>query len=218
LSHDGKPGCCAPVAANRRRCPARLHRAATLCRPTPRHLEGHADCASCRHVLALSAGLGTNASISLDGKRLAGTGAFQGGVHGDILQANQDNAVPTTDGLDNVRRAVELTAGPHAIEIKTSPDSSNSPVQVRLNWYTPEQRKADHEAAIAAAKKRQGRGGLCLDAPPAGLRPARRSGQAGRRGRRGQPQHHRRAQHQPARGPALGRQGEGGARNVVAGR
>ena len=96
--------------------------------------------------------MGTNANISLDGKRLAATGAYQGGVHGDILQANQDNVVPTTDGLDNLRRAVELTAGPHAIEISTSPDSSNSPVQVRLNWYTPEQRKADHEAAIAAAK------------------------------------------------------------------
>ena len=96
--------------------------------------------------------MATNASISLDGKRLAGTGAFQGGVHGDILQANQDNAVPTTDGLDNVRRAVELTAGSHEIEIKTSPDSSNAPVQVRLNWYTPEQREADHETAIAAAK------------------------------------------------------------------
>jgi len=96
--------------------------------------------------------LGTNASISLDGKRLAATGVFQGAVHGDILQANQDNAIPTTDGLDNVRRAVELTAGPHAIEISTSPDSSNAPVQVRLSWYTPEQRKADHEAAIAAAK------------------------------------------------------------------
>ena len=96
--------------------------------------------------------LGTNAKISIDGKRLAGTGAQQGGVHGDILQANQDNVVPTTDGLDNVRRAVNLTAGPHQIEIKTSPDSSNSPVQVRLNWYTPEQRVADHEAAIAAAK------------------------------------------------------------------
>jgi beta-glucosidase len=97
--------------------------------------------------------MGTNANISLDGKRMAGTGAFQGGVHGDILQANQDNVVPTPDGLDNVRRAVELTAGPHEIEIKTSPDSSNSPVQVRLNWYTPEQRQADHEAAIVAAKK-----------------------------------------------------------------
>jgi len=96
--------------------------------------------------------MGTNANIRLDGKQLAATGAFQGGVHGDILQANQDNVIPTTDGLDNVRRAVELTAGPHAIEIKTSPDSSNAPVQVRLNWYTPEQRKADHEAAIAAAK------------------------------------------------------------------
>jgi beta-glucosidase len=96
--------------------------------------------------------MGTNANISLDGKRLASTGAFQGGVHGDILQANQDNVVPTTDHLDNVRRAVELTAGPHTIEIKTSPDTSGSPVQVRLNWYTPEQRTADHEAAIAAAK------------------------------------------------------------------
>ena len=97
--------------------------------------------------------MGTNARISLDGKRLASTGAFQGGVHGDILQANQDNAIPTTDHLDNVRRAVELTAGPHAIEISTSPDSSKSPVQVRLNWYTPEQRQADHEQAIAAARK-----------------------------------------------------------------
>ena len=96
--------------------------------------------------------LGTNAVIKLDGKRLAATGAFQGGVHGDILQANQDNAIPTTDGLDNVRRAVDLTAGPHTIEVNTSSDTSSAPVQVRLNWYTPEQRKADHEHAIAAAK------------------------------------------------------------------
>jgi beta-glucosidase len=96
--------------------------------------------------------MGTNAKIALDGKRLAETGASQGDVHGDILQANQDNAVPTTDRLDNVRRAVELSGGAHQIEIETSPDTSNSPVEVRLNWYTPEQRKADHEAAIAAAR------------------------------------------------------------------
>jgi len=97
--------------------------------------------------------LGTNARVKLDGKGLAGTGAAQGGNHGDILQATQDNALPTTDHLDDVRRAVQLTAGPHAIEVSTSTDSSNSPVQVRLNWYTPEQRKADHGAAIAAAKR-----------------------------------------------------------------
>ena len=96
--------------------------------------------------------LGTNANISIDGKRLASTGAFQGGVHGDILQANQDDAVPTLDGLDNVRRAIDLSAGAHSIQVKITPDSSNAPVQIRLNWYTPEQRKADHKAAIAAAR------------------------------------------------------------------
>jgi len=97
--------------------------------------------------------MGTNATMLLDGMKLMQTGAFQGGVHGDILQANQDNVVPTTDGLDNVRRAVDLTEGPHAIEVETSSDSSGAPVEMRLNWYTPEQREADHEAAIAAAKK-----------------------------------------------------------------
>ena len=96
--------------------------------------------------------LGTNAIIKVDGKRLAGTGAYQGGVHGDILQANQDNAIPTTDGLDNVRRSINLTEGDHTIEINTSRDTSSAPVQVRLSWYTPEQRKADRAAAIAAAK------------------------------------------------------------------
>ncbi len=96
--------------------------------------------------------LGTNAKLSIDGKLLEATGAFQGGVHGDILQANQDDAVPTIDGLDNVRRDIDLAAGPHAIEAKITPDTSSAPVQIRLNWYTPQQRKADHEAAIAAAR------------------------------------------------------------------
>ncbi len=96
--------------------------------------------------------LGTNAGLKIDGKRVGHTGATQGGVHGDILQANKDNVVPTTDLLDNVRRPLELKAGPHAIEVAVDPDTSSAPVQVRLNWYTPEQRKADHEAAVAAAK------------------------------------------------------------------
>ncbi len=97
--------------------------------------------------------MGTNASISIDGVRVGQTGAFQGGVHGDILQANQDNAIPTTDGLDNVRRSVQLAAGPHAIQIRTTPDTSGSPMQLRLSWYTPEQRDADEQAAVAAAGK-----------------------------------------------------------------
>ncbi|MGO9604003.1 MAG: glycoside hydrolase family 3 protein [Candidatus Binataceae bacterium] len=97
--------------------------------------------------------LGTDANFSIDGKLLGVTGAEQGGIHGDILQANQDNAIPTTDGLDNLRCSVKLAAGPHEIEIHVHPDTSHAPVQVRLNWYTPEQRDSDHQAAIAAAKE-----------------------------------------------------------------
>lgn len=155
LSHDGKPGLLRSGATAQQADPqldftvkngnplppnATLTWTGTL---TPPHAG--------TYWLYLQA-MGTNAVIKLDGKRLAATGAFQGGVHGDILQASQDNAIPTTDGLDNVRRAVELAAGPHALEISTTPDTSQSPVQVRLNWYTPEQRQADHDAAIAAAK------------------------------------------------------------------
>ncbi|MDE3149906.1 MAG: glycoside hydrolase family 3 C-terminal domain-containing protein, partial [Acidobacteriota bacterium] len=97
--------------------------------------------------------LGDDANFSIDGKRLGATGAAQGGIHGDILQANQDNAIPTTDGIDNLRRSVNLAAGPHAIQINIRPDSSGAPAQIRLNWYLPEKRRADHEAAIAAARK-----------------------------------------------------------------
>lgn len=97
-------------------------------------------------------GLGVNANLSIDGQEVGHTGALQGAMHGDILQANQDNAVPTTDHLDNVRRAVPLTAGAHSILVGITPDTSMAPAQIRLNWYTPEQRAADHAAAIAAAK------------------------------------------------------------------
>ncbi|HEX3133197.1 MAG TPA: glycoside hydrolase family 3 C-terminal domain-containing protein, partial [Planctomycetota bacterium] len=96
--------------------------------------------------------LGTNARMKLDGKPFAATGAFQGGVHGDILQANQDNAIPTTDGLDNVRRAITLSAAPHEIEVSLTSDTSSAPVQIRLNWYTPEQRQADFDHAVEAAR------------------------------------------------------------------
>jgi beta-glucosidase len=69
-----------------------------------------------------------------------------------VQLAGQDNIAPTLDGLDNVRRSVQLKAGNHAIEVEVDPDTSEAPVQVRLNWYTPDQRKTDHDAAIAAAK------------------------------------------------------------------
>jgi beta-glucosidase len=97
--------------------------------------------------------LGTRGILKIDGKEIGRTGAMKGTVHGDVQHATQDNGIPTTDGLDNVRRSVQLTNGAHAIEVVTSVDTSNAPVQLRLNWMTPEARERDHAFAIDAAKK-----------------------------------------------------------------
>jgi beta-glucosidase len=86
------------------------------------------------------------------GNPLPASGAYPGDVHGDILQPNQDNVLPTNDGLDNLRCAVQLAAGAHAIKIRIRPDTSHAPVQLRLNWYPPRQRQQDHAAAIEAAR------------------------------------------------------------------
>jgi beta-glucosidase len=96
--------------------------------------------------------LGTRCTIAIDGKELGRTGAVKGTVHGDIQHATQDNGIPTTDGLDNVRRAIHLTQGSHSITVATSVDTSNAPVQIRLNWMPPEAREQAHAAAIDAAK------------------------------------------------------------------
>jgi beta-glucosidase len=99
--------------------------------------------------------LGTRARLSIDGKEVGSTGASKGAVHGDVQFATQDNELPTTDGLDNVRRDVQLAKGRHRIEVVTSVDTSNAPVQLRLNWMTPEARKVAHDAAINAARSSQ---------------------------------------------------------------
>lgn len=96
--------------------------------------------------------LGARAVLSMDGKEIGRSGAILGNVHGDVQHATQDNGLPTTDGLDNVRRAVDLTKGGHHIQVTTSADTSSLPVEVRLNWTTPRSRQVDHDAAIAAAK------------------------------------------------------------------
>ena len=60
--------------------------------------------------------LGATGKFGIDGK-LIGRMAWWGG-HGDIVFANRDNVVPTTDGLDNLRRLVHLDAGAHAITVE----------------------------------------------------------------------------------------------------
>jgi beta-glucosidase len=73
-------------------------------------------------------------------------------IHGEVTQAGQDNIFPTTDGLDNLRAAMHLSAGPHRITVEVDPDSSNSPIQVRVSWVTPQQQAQNYRAAIEAAR------------------------------------------------------------------
>ena len=96
--------------------------------------------------------LGAAGSVSLDGKPIAAATGLRGAVHGDTVLAGKDGLMPTTDGLDNVRVAAQLPAGPHRLKLSIEPDTSNNPEQVRLAWTTPEQRKATHDQAIAAAR------------------------------------------------------------------
>ena len=95
--------------------------------------------------------LGAAGEVSIDGKHVAGTNGMRGAVHGDTVLGGKDGLMPTTDGLDNVRVATQLTAGEHSVKVTMSGDTSGAPEQVRLSWYTPEQREADHAAAIDAA-------------------------------------------------------------------
>jgi len=96
--------------------------------------------------------LGAAGEVTIDGKRVTGANGMRGGVHGDTVLGGKDGLIPTTDGLDNLRTAVDLAVGKHTVEVRFSGDSSGKAEQVRLAWYTPEQRAVDHDAAISAAK------------------------------------------------------------------
>ncbi len=156
LSHDGKPGLLRTDASGHTAVDAQLDFTHSNGKSLPPNGEqkwsGSLTVPTDGEYWIYLQALGARAILDIDGKEIGRTGAVKGTVHGDIQQATQDNAFPTADGLDNVRRAVQLTAGAHQIVVESSGDTSNQPEQVRLNWITPEQRKQNHEAAIAAAK------------------------------------------------------------------
>jgi beta-glucosidase len=95
--------------------------------------------------------LGATAELQLDGKAQNATSLRT--LHGGVLQAGQDNILPTPDGLDNVRRGLKFSKGPHKLTLRVEPDLSGKPIQVRLAWVTPDQRARDRATAIDAAKK-----------------------------------------------------------------
>ncbi|MES2016050.1 MAG: glycoside hydrolase family 3 C-terminal domain-containing protein [Pseudomonadota bacterium] len=94
--------------------------------------------------------IGATGKFKIDGRKVGDMGWWGG--HGAIVFANRDNVVPTTDGLDNVRRLVKLTAGAHKVEVEVNADGSGVPVRVRLAWVTPQMKQAAFDAAVDAAR------------------------------------------------------------------
>jgi len=93
--------------------------------------------------------LGASGSLAVDGRIIGATGGLS--LHGEALQPGQDNLLPTRDGLDDVRRELELAPGAHSIAVQIRGEQHGQPVQVRLNWVTPAQRAADYAEAVRVA-------------------------------------------------------------------
>jgi beta-glucosidase len=156
LSHDGKPGLLRTDKSGATQVDSILD----FTKKSGSPLAANAEAKWAGTLTVPSAGsywiylqlLGAAGSVSIDGKRVAGANGMRGGVHGDTVLGGKDGLMATTDGLDNLRVAVDFAAGAHTLAATVEGDTSNEPEQIRLAWMTPEQRKADHEAAIAAAR------------------------------------------------------------------
>jgi beta-glucosidase len=95
--------------------------------------------------------MGCQSQLEIDGMIVGHSSyLFQ---HGDYIQAPEDNVLPTTDNLDNVRQPVYLTKGSHSLVVSEEGDGSGRPVQVRLNWMTPDARSQAYQAALDAARQ-----------------------------------------------------------------
>lgn len=91
---------------------------------------------------------GGRTELDLDGQTVARSAyPFFGGA-----AKKTSSLLPTLDGLDNGRATVKLEAGKaYQIELRGQ-GWAGGPFEVRLNWSTPEMRRAEREAAVAAAK------------------------------------------------------------------
>lgn len=75
--------------------------------------------------------LGCSVQLKIDDEPAGNSaGLFQ---HGDFIQPVEDSVLPTTDTLDDVRRAVHLVKGSHSLVLTEQGDGSGRPVQIGLN-------------------------------------------------------------------------------------
>jgi beta-glucosidase len=99
--------------------------------------------------------LGTSGSVTIDGTMVIRPDSFVGTPNPRFgtVKAGDAGVLPSTTGLNNKRVQVALTAGTHSLNVAQSPDISGAPVQVELNWVTPSQQQANHDAAVDTARR-----------------------------------------------------------------
>jgi beta-glucosidase len=98
----------------------------------------------------LAGGSEGGGSLSIDGRRVARTGGP--GFGGTGMTARKwSSLLPTTDGRDNGRGVLRLTAGQHRIDL-TANSTGEGPLSIRFSWITPAMRRAAIDAAVAAAR------------------------------------------------------------------
>jgi beta-glucosidase len=95
-----------------------------------------------------AAGGGT---ISVDGHIVVRTGGPGFGGTG-MAPKKWSSLLPTTDGRDNARGTVNLTAGSHTIELNAH-STGDAPLEVRYAWITPKMRREAISSAAAVAKR-----------------------------------------------------------------
>jgi beta-glucosidase len=96
---------------------------------------------------------GTTATVTVDGNQVASGGGFAD-LLGHSLERTLDNRLAVASGL------VTLSAGAHTISVAVAPPRpfppflkpSSAPAEVRLTWVTAQQRKANLDAAVTAAR------------------------------------------------------------------
>lgn len=108
---------------------------------------------------AVGDGANGNGSMSVDGRPVftarggvvpPGFGGLDEGPNGAIVK-KWASLLPTTDGRNNPRSTLHLTAGPHPIEI-TATSAGRKSLDIRFNWMTPALLRLGIEKAVSAAK------------------------------------------------------------------
>jgi beta-glucosidase len=154
LSHDGKPGLLPePPAPGVERMG--FHGAMTLPPGVEYSWAGTLTVASEGDYVFMVQPAGDEGAagsgwVHVDGRpvvRLGGLAFQNTGVTGK----KWSSLLPTTDGRDNSRGTVRLSGGAHRIEI-TASSTGTAPLRIRFAWMTPELRRTNIQAAVAAAR------------------------------------------------------------------